>query len=394
VAAPPGADDGNSPIRFDARARFCYSLHGMPTSRPLHIVVTRLQNIGDVLTFIPALRPLRQALPDAHITFLGKHAGGLEIMRGCPYINDRLVVRKRSLREKLRLIMALRRRQVDYFIISPQDLGRVPLAWLGGARTIVGYPRFCNYGRWQREKLPFLLGIAPQHDTTRTEVENCLRLVQDVLDHLDVPMPAQANLLLEYSWHTANNRQQADAALQALGVPPATPFIAAAPISKRPAKNWPAARFVELFQNMRQTWQCPIVLLGGKAERVRLSELCRAVGPGCVTCAGELSLAASAVVLQSARLFVGPDSGPAFLATAVGTPVVALYGPADFYRWRPPATAAPRVNIFHPQPCTPCRHQTCPLPTSCMEQIPVEEVWQACRRLFENCTPKTENLKP
>ena len=353
--------------------------------------MTRLQNIGDVLTFIPALRTLRQALPDAHITFLGKHAGGLEIMRGCPYINDKLVVRKRSLREKVRLVMALRRRRPDYFIISPQDLGRAPLAWLGGARTIAGYPRFCNYGRWQHEKLPFLLGIAPKHDTTRTEVENCLRLVQDVLDHLQVPMPPQASMMLEYSWHTAEDQQHAVAALRAFGIGPATPFVAAAPVSKRPAKNWPPARFVELFQKMRQTWQCPVVLLGGRAERIRLDELCRAVGPGCVTCAGELSLAASAVVLQSARVFVGPDSGPAFLASAVGTPVVALYGPADFYRWRPPATTAPRINIFHPASCTPCRHQVCPLPTPCMAHITVEEVWQACNTLFEQSASNIEH---
>ncbi len=353
--------------------------------------MTRLQNIGDVLTFIPALRTLRQALPQAHITFLGKHAGGLEIMRACPYINDTLVVRNRSLREKLRLLLALRRRRVDYFIISPQDLGRVPLAWLGGARTIVGYPRFCNYGRWQREKLPFLLGIAPKHDTTRTEVENCLRLVQDVLDHLHVPLPPQASTLLEYSWHTAADQQQAGAALRARGIAPETPFVAAAPVSKRPAKNWPPERWVALFQKMRQTWPCPIVLLGGQAERGRLEELCRAVGPGCSTCAGDLSLAASAVVLQSARLFVGPDSGPAFLATAVGTPVVALYGPADVYRWRPPASAAPRVTIFHPLPCMPCRHHVCPLPTSCMESITVEEVWQACCRLFEQTTSNVEH---
>jgi ADP-heptose:LPS heptosyltransferase len=352
----------------------------------LHIVVTRLQNIGDVLTFIPALRTLRQALPDAHITFLGKHAGGIEIMRGCPYINDSLTIRNRSLREKLRLILALRRRRADYFIISPQDLGRVPLAWLGGARCIVGYPRFCNYGRWQREKLPFLLDLAPKHDTTRTEVENCLRLVQDLLDHAGVAMPPQATPLLEYSWQTPEDEQRAAAALHTLGVAPGAPFVAAAPVSKRAAKNWPAERFVALFQRMRQTWQWPIVLLGGAAESAQLEAMATAVGAGCGTCAGTLSLAASAVVLRAARLFVGPDSGPAFLASAVGTPVVALYGPADFYRWRPPATRAPRINIFHPAPCNPCRHQRCPLETSCVGQIGLEEVWQACCRLFEQTT--------
>jgi ADP-heptose:LPS heptosyltransferase len=54
----------------------------------LNIVVTRLQNIGDMLVFIPALRLLRKALPEAHITLLAKHAQGIEIVRRCPYIDE------------------------------------------------------------------------------------------------------------------------------------------------------------------------------------------------------------------------------------------------------------------------------------------------------------------
>ena len=105
-------------------------------------------------------------------------------------------------------------------------------------------------------------------------------------------------------------------------------------------------------------------------------------GAVCTNAAGELTLAETALVLKRARLFLGSDSGPAFLASAVATPVVALYGPADIYRWTPPATLAPRVNIFHQAPTNPCRHQVCPERRPCMSLITVEEVWDACARLW------------
>lgn len=350
----------------------------------MNIVFTRLQNIGDMLVCVPALRALRHALPNAHITLLAKHAGGLEIIHKCPYVNEVEVIRNRSWRERLRLLRVLRARRYDYAIISPQDLGRVPLLWLAGARCIAGYPRVYNYGRWQKEKLPWLLDIAPHHDTLRTEVENCMRLVLDVLEHCGAAPATVPSLALEYAWDTSDDRVAAEAVLRTCGIDGTQPFVALAPYSKRPAKNWPAERWVALLHRMHAEWNVPVVLLGGSAEARALEELRAAAGGAVHVLAGTTSLAVSAAILRHARLFVGPDSGPAFLATAVGTPAVVLYGPADYYRWRVPESIAPRVEIFHPVRCNPCRHQVCPEALPCMHQIDVDEVWEACRQVWSS----------
>ncbi len=340
--------------------------------------MTRLQNIGDTLAFIPALRTMRQAVPDAHITVLCKHAGGREILNNCPYYDDMLTVNSRGIREKLRLLREFRKRHLDYFIISPQDLGRAPWAFFGGARKIVGYPRYCNYGRWQKEKLPGLLDIAPVHDTTRTETENCLLLVEDVLDDLGLPLPEDYSLELEYSWYSQDDITIVDSVLAEKGIQPGQAFIVSAPFSKRPAKNWPADRFSELFTRMHNEWGLSLVLTGGPNEQSPIAELVKGLGPWCVSLAGAVSLAQCAVVLKRAAMFIGPDSGPAFLATAVRTPAVVLYGPADYYRWHPPVNPVPRIDIYHPVPCGPCRHQECPRTPTCMHAITLEEVWEAC----------------
>lgn len=354
----------------------------LPAAHTLHILFTRLQNIGDALNAVPALRTLRQALPHARISLLGKHAGGLEIMRNCPYIDEIIEVRGRGLREKLRLIRAFRKWKFDYFIISPQDLGRVPWAWLGGARKIAGYPRIRNYGRVVREKLPFLLAIAPTHDATRTEVDNCLWLVEDVLDDLGVALPAGFSRELDYSWLTPGDDAAAATALAGAGIRGTEPFVVAAPFSKRTAKNWPVDRFAALFTLMRDTWRTPLVLLGGENEREQTEDLARRLGARCCSLAGQTPLAASAAIIKRAGLFIGPDSGPAFIATAVGTPAVVMYGPADYYRWRVAHHTAPRIEIVHPVSCSPCQHQTCPMQDPCMQRITVDEMWAASQPLW------------
>ena len=349
------------------------------TGKRLNILLTRCQNIGDMLVFIPALRALRQALPAARITLLAKHAGGVEIIRACPYIDELLVVGDKSLGEKLRLLRAFRARAFDYFIISPQDLGKVPWAWLGGAKKIAGYKRVCNYGVWKKEKLPWLLDIAPLFDITRSEVEHCLRLVEDVLDDLGLELPANVDTRVEYSWQSATDTQRAQELLARYGIASGTRFVAVAPVSKRPAKNWPLERYAEVIRRMQAAWSVPVVFLGGAAERDELSRLAALAGGACHSLAGEATLAETAVVLQRAALCGGSDWGPTFLASAVGTPVIVLYGPADFYRWSLPAARAARIALFHPAPCNPCRHQVCPLSPRCMDAISIEEVWQACQ---------------
>jgi len=340
--------------------------------------MTRLQNIGDTLAAIPALRTIRQALPSARITWLAKHAGGIEVIKACPYIDDLVIVRNRGLKEKIRLISEFRRRKLDYFIISPQDLGRVPWAFLGGARTIVGYPRVYNYGTWKKEKLPGLLDISVTHDTSLTEVENCMKPVQDVLDHIGVPLPDNYSLELEYSWYTKEDRTAAELLLAENGVEKDQPFIVSAPFSKRPAKNWANDRLIALFTRMQEQWRMPVVFIGGSAEKPLIDDLGQSLKGTWVNTAGKTSLAQSAVILEHAYMFFGPDSGPAFMASATKTPAVVLYGPADYYRWRPPCNTVPRRDVYHGVACSPCRHQVCPKSPACMELIELEEVWDTC----------------
>lgn len=104
------------------------------------------------------------------------------------------------------------------------------------------------------------------------------------------------------------------------------------PGSGSPAKNWPLARFVKLARLIEATGVKTFFLLG-EAE-ADLREMVGSVwAPGQVL--ADLDLEAVARWLAASRLYVGNDSGVTHLAAALGTPVVALFGPTDPAVWQP-----------------------------------------------------------
>jgi len=99
--------------------------------------------------------------------------------------------------------------------------------------------------------------------------------------------------------------------------------------------------------------------------------------------AGRLTLKELAAVLARARLFIGMDSAPMHMAAAVGTPVVALFGPSGADIWGP--WQVPSRVITSEHTCRPCGFDGCggSKRSDCLEIIPVERVLDATLELLE-----------
>jgi ADP-heptose:LPS heptosyltransferase len=351
----------------------------------MNILITRLQNIGDMMVFVPALRLLRQALPQARITLLCKHAGGIDIIKNCPYYDDMIIVKNRSLKEKIRIIRELRKRKLDSFIVSPQDRGRVPWALLGGAKKIVAFKKTWQCGVLKKEKLPFFINVHPKFDRDKTETENCVALVEAYLKNIGKAVPHVIDLSLEYSWTTKKSRNNVVGLLKENGLEAKKFFILAPFSAKCESRNWNNSSWLELSRWLQSKYHSNIVFIGGEAESTMVEELVsRETSLKFCNLCGKTSLDESCELMKHAAGFVGLDSGPAFLASAVGIPSVVLYGSGDIARWRPPQTSAPRINIYHKQECAPCRYKICPNNSLCMKAITPEEVKNAVRKSLKN----------
>lgn len=104
------------------------------------------------------------------------------------------------------------------------------------------------------------------------------------------------------------------------------PSVVFAPCSRHAAKNWPWKRFVELGSHL----DCQIILVGAPDDAETCLKIENALPEGaCTNLCGKTSLLELGGVLQRADLVVTVDSGPMHMASATGTPCLAIFGPTD-----------------------------------------------------------------
>ena len=158
-------------------------------------------------------------------------------------------------------------------------------------------------------------------------------------------------------------------------------LVALIPGAAHFTKRWPPEHWRALVDRLAATTD--IVILGGDAER-ELGDSMVEVGGGAVAnAAGRFTLLGSAALLRKAAAAVAGDTGLMHMANAVGTPVIALYGPGveqfGFFPWQ----AAARV-LERDLPCRPCSAHgsaRCPLGHHlCLRDITPLDVVQSLER--------------
>jgi len=161
-------------------------------------------------------------------------------------------------------------------------------------------------------------------------------------------------------------------------------FVALAPGSIWGSKRWPY--YGELARRLGD--YAPVVVIGGQDD-VGLGEaIVRAVGPTggrAVNACGKLTLRQSAALIGRAALLVTNDSAPLHLATAMGTPIIALFGPTvTAFGFGPlrPGDVALGVDELQCRPCSPHGPPQCPLGHHrCMRELTVAAVIAAIEEL-------------
>ncbi len=157
-----------------------------------------------------------------------------------------------------------------------------------------------------------------------------------------------------------------DRPLQALA-----PLVVLAPGSSNFAafKRWPLERFQALARHLRKKG-CRVLINLGPGEETLGKALC----PFPLWKGGEQGLRATLALLKAADLVIAADSGALHLASAVGTPSIALFGPKDERAYGPRHPAS--LVLRYPVPCAPCGKRSCPAPI-CVRAIPVQAVLDA-----------------
>jgi len=166
------------------------------------------------------------------------------------------------------------------------------------------------------------------------------------------------------------------------GLNPGRPWVGLAPgAAYGPAKRWPAERFAAVGELLRKEFQAGLVLLGGPGDQEAAAEVQhRGQGPF-LNLAGKTTLRQALAVLSHLKVLITNDSGLMHVATALGVPVVAIFGSTDPWATGPFTHRA--TIIHHHLPCSPCLERTCSVGYPCLAGITVAEVAAAARTWLE-----------
>jgi heptosyltransferase-2 len=146
------------------------------------------------------------------------------------------------------------------------------------------------------------------------------------------------------------------------------------------AKRWIPERYAALASRLGRHTGARIAILGGTAERPLGEAIAASIDGDCRVLCGETDLAELVGALSRLRLLATNDSGPMHLAAAVGTPVVAVFGPTD-WRETAPVGASCRL-VREPVGCAPCKLRECPIDHRCMQRVTVDQVFEQAEALL------------
>ncbi len=136
----------------------------------------------------------------------------------------------------------------------------------------------------------------------------------------------------------------------------------------RESKQWHLDRFAAVARELATSRGATIVLTGSDADRPLVEALAaKLAGVPVLNVAGNMDVPTLAAVLARLDLFVTGDTGPMHLAAAMGTPVVAVFGPSQPARYGPRAARERIVRID--LPCSPCGRVRLP-PERCRGHVP------------------------
>jgi len=292
------------------------------------ILVIRYSALGDVVLATSVLEPLRARFPGARIEWLTS-APYLPLLEGLPEL-ARVHVLGRDGEDGPRGVAARLRGSFDLAV----DLqNKVKSGWIAraAARRTVAFRR-----RSAGQALRALLGSDPP--LVRA---HATRLYAEAIAPLGIGPPGPIKVSL-----SPQARALAAGALQGVE----GPAVALAPGARWATKRWPAERFAAVADALSAEG-FRVVLAGGPGDREAFAAFRAAARAPVAADLSPLPVDALAAGLARVRLLVACDSGPVHLATAVGTPVLALFGPTSTVRWGPPP---PGRAVSLGLPCAPC----------------------------------------
>ncbi|MBI4099167.1 glycosyltransferase family 9 protein [Candidatus Parcubacteria bacterium] len=316
-------------IQFTALIVFAYALLPFPWLRRSRkavgpdprILIVQTGKIGDLVCTTPIFRCIKRAWPGSQLG-VAVTALAAPVLEGNRHVDDVWRLHSNtSLVGTLRLIRGVRQRGYTWaLVLTPAPVG-ILIAYLAGIpnRALTVIP---EVPRLLRSVLLLANRYVPYQLRTSGFAHYCRMLA--------LTGSVQCDERREL-FPSAAAQTKAREFLLGHGITADRFSVGISVTAGKRNKEWPPDRFAALADRLAASYGASIIWVGSAADRPLIDEVQASMRHRDRACssAGEFVLAELPALLGALKLFIGVDTGPVYMADAVGVPVVDIAGPAD-----------------------------------------------------------------
>lgn len=345
------------------------------------ILILRLSAVGDVIRTLPAVKAIKSHYPSASLTWIVEEPSKA-LIESQPEIDEVILFPRqrwseeiRSLKGWLRMvgevrifIQSLRKRKFDLVLDFHGILKSGLLSFLSGSPKRVGFERRSSKeGNFLFSNIKVKL---PGERISRFERNFSL------LKGMGLEAQAKGYPL----FIPAEDKEYIQSFFNQLFPPLKSPSIAIHPGTspKTPYKRWLPDQYAQLADRLVRELKATVLFTWGPGELDWVKRIQKRMKESSVLGPHTLSLTQLGEAYRHCDLYIGGDTGPMHIASLMGTPVVAIYGPTD------PVLNEPfglHKKVIKNVGCNPCRNRSCKK-LKCMEEITVDVVFQAAKEVL------------
>lgn len=328
------------------------------------ILIIKPSSLGDIIDALPFLHALRRRFSKARLSWLIK-AEWAPLLEGHPELDAVLAVRFRF--GEIGALLGAVRQNFDA-VIDLQGLLRTGvLSGFSGSPVRIGLSDAREGSRlFYTDLVP--IPNEPLHAVERYLLAGRLFDFEALPPTFVLPDLSKAALSVERI-------------VQARKIPHDRPWVAFHVTAREFPKRWPAERFASAADLLVRERGATPLFIGSKGEREEVGRVIARMRTAAHNLAGETDLLDLAALLSRVDLLICNDSGPMHLSAAVGTPVVAIFGPTDPRKVGPYGKGH---QVFKSGVnCSPCSRSRCVQQGACLAAISSQEIADAALSMLD-----------
>lgn len=305
---------------------------------PKNVLVVQMAKLGDMVCTTPMFRAVKEQYPESKLYVVG-NVVNKEILAGNSDVNEYIVYEEKKFWS---LVSKLRKEEIDFACQTAPNFGFLSALYLAGI-PLIATPKIENgFCPWETRAYKALrrFVIPVSHRMGSYAPREYLRLLEPIGIHSE-----NTNKQVSFSREAG---EKVEAIFVQNEINKDDFLICISPSAGNKIKQWPASRFAAVADYAYSKYDATIFVIGSKKDRPEVIEMIRNVSgkTKVINTLDELNVDELKALISNMDMLVSVDTGPIYIAEALGVPTVDITGPID-EREQPPI--GPNNRIVHLQ---------------------------------------------